>query len=129
MTEQSKKDINRFKILLSIIMFVTSIMIYWVGINFLRDQVFSNYFNPKKHLIVTQNSDTKEIYAWKDARGTTYTMEDADVRNFTWGTTALLLFVMIFVAVVYNASVDYYTKTVIKNEIRQKHLLPGMHWR
>ncbi|MFZ5647656.1 MAG: hypothetical protein ACOY30_08555 [Bacillota bacterium] len=122
MTEQSRRNIERFQVLLSIFVFTVSILVYWIGINFLRDEVFSHYYNPRKHLVVDQNPDTKEIYAWKDINGKTYTPEDAHVKNFTWGTTLLLLFVMIFAATVFSRAMDYYTRVVLQNEIRQRQL-------
>jgi hypothetical protein len=97
-------------------MFLVSILLYWLGLNYLKVEFFPQYFNPKKHVIVKQNPDTKEIYAWKDASGQVYTPEDAGVESFTWATTALLMFVMIFSITIYNLAIKYYTKMLLEKE-------------
>jgi len=120
-TKQSKKSIDRFVIWAGCLMFLVSIVIYWIGMNFIREEVFPHYFNPKKHLIVSQNPDTREIYSWKDLSGKIYTPEDNHVKNFTWGTTILLLFVMIITVFAYNIVVGYYTRIVLQRETMPKH--------
>ncbi|MBF7082962.1 hypothetical protein IT084_08235 [Desulfallas sp. Bu1-1] len=116
MTEISKEKLNKFSLALSCGIFVFSILLFWLGLNLLKSEIFPHYYNPSKHVIVKQNPDTKEIYAWKDAEGKVYTQEDAQVKNFTWGITALLLIIMIFGTTVYNLIIKYYTKILIEKE-------------
>jgi len=116
MTEQSREKLNKFGIWLSVATLIFSITLFWVGMSFLKAEVFPHYFNPQKHQIVQQNPDTKEIYAWKDASGTVYTPEDAQVKNFTWGITALLLFVMLSCTALYNKATKLYTGVLLAKE-------------
>ena len=127
MTRQSKKNIDRFVIWTGSLMFLVSIIIYWIGMNFIREEVFTHYFNPKEHIIVSQNQDTREIYSWKDLNGEVYTPEDSHVRNFTWGTTMLLLFVMGITFFVHSTVVGYYTRIVLHRETMPRHgYMPGV---
>ncbi len=121
MTAQSKQKLNKFSTGLLCVVFAASMMLFWFGLDFLRADVFTHYYSPGKHVIVNQNPDTQEIYSWKDKEGNIYTPEDAQVKNFTWGTTALLLLVMIFCAAAYSISIKYYTRLLLHNEPEQKY--------
>jgi len=92
MIEASNKNLG---VKLSFAVLVFSVLFFWVGMNFLKSEVFTHYYNPSKHVIVSQNHDTKELYSWKDVNGNVYTPEDPEVANFTWGSTGLLLVTML----------------------------------
>ncbi|SFG70372.1 hypothetical protein SAMN05660649_02427 [Desulfotomaculum arcticum] len=116
MTEQSRAKLNKFSVWLSVAALIFSIALFWAGMSFLKAEVFPHYFNPQKHQIVKQNPDTKEVYAWQDASGAVYTPEDTQVKNFTWGITALLLFVMLSGMALYNKATKYYTGVLLARE-------------
>ncbi|AET70157.1 hypothetical protein Desor_4753 [Desulfosporosinus orientis DSM 765] len=113
MTEISKKKLGKFSVKLSFAVLILSVLFFWGGLNFLRSEVFTHYYNPNKHVIVSQNQDTKEIYSWQDAQGNVYTPEDAQVNNFTWGSTGLLLLTMLLGIGVQRFGIKVYTKTLI----------------
>ncbi|AFQ45633.1 hypothetical protein [Desulfosporosinus meridiei] len=113
MTEISKKKLGKFSIKLSCAVLMLSVLFFWVGLNLLESEVFTHYYNPNKHVIVSQNQDTKELYSWKDARGNVYTPEDPQVANFTWGSTGLLLLTMLLGIAFQKVGIRVYTKTLI----------------
>lgn len=118
MTAQSKKKLSKVSAWLGAGAFTVSVLLFWLGIDFLKTEVFPHYYNAGKHVIVQQNPDTKEIYAWRDEIGRVFTQEDSQVKNFTWGITVLLLFVMAVCAASYNVSIKYYTKVLLESEYR-----------
>jgi len=95
MSKASKENLGNFNVKLSFAVLVLSVLFFWVGMNLLKSEVFTHYYNPGKHTIVSQNQDTKELYSWKDVNGNVYTPNDPQVANFTWGSTGLLLATML----------------------------------
>ena len=95
MTEMSKRKLGKLSVKVSCAVLVLSVFFFWVGLNLLKSEVFTHYYDPGKHIIVSQNQDTKELYSWKDINGIVYTPEDPQVANFTWGSTGLLLITML----------------------------------
>ena len=127
MTAQSQKKLSKFTVWLSIGAFAASILLFWLGLDLLKTEVFPHYYNAGKHVIVQQNPDTREGYGWKDSQGNTYTPEDSQVKNFTWGTTALILLVMAFGVGVYKVSVSYYTRVLLESDPgRREGCLPEL---
>ena len=126
MTAQSRKSLGKFSVQLSCGIFVLSILLYGLGLNFLKADVFTHYFNPAKHVIVKQNPDTQEIYSWKDSEGNVYTPADAQVNNFSWGTTALLMLIMGLGALSYNVIINSYSKVLLNKEPRMQQNIPRM---
>ncbi|GBF33274.1 hypothetical protein DCCM_2373 [Desulfocucumis palustris] len=126
MTAQSKVKLNKFSGWVAMAVLAASVVLLWSGLNVLKADVFTHYYNPAKHVIVDQNPDTKEVYAWKDQAGNVYTPEDSQVKNFTWGTTALLLVVMLFGVIAYNGSIKYYTKVLLNNEPQNHNYVPRL---
>lgn len=118
MTAQARKKLNKISLILSCGVFALSILLFWAGLDLLKTEVFPHYYNPEKHVIVQQNPDTKEIYAWKDDRGMVYTADDSQVKNFTWGTTALILLVMVFGSGVYSLAVKHATRLILESDSR-----------
>ncbi|MFZ5597458.1 MAG: hypothetical protein ACOY31_10665 [Bacillota bacterium] len=99
---KKKRKLEKISVMVSCVVFAASILLFWLGLDFLKVEVFPHYYNPQKHVIVSQNPDTKEIYSWSDKSGAIYTPEDSQVKNFTWGTTALLLILLFFGSFAYN---------------------------
>lgn len=126
MTKQSMDSLSKFGVWVSCGAFLLSVLLFWLGLSFIRAELFTHYFNPQKHVIVKQNPDTKEIYAWKDSSGNVYTPEDSQVKNFTWGTTALLLLVMIAGAAAHNLALKFYARMLREKEAAQHAYLPGL---
>lgn len=128
-SEQTLKSekLNKISIWLSCAFFAASMLLFWLGLDFLKAEVFPHYYNPSKHTIVSQNPDTKEIYQWKDSSENVYNNEDSDVSNFTWGTTVLLLIVMVFGAYGYSLAMNYSKKIILGNEQKtRENYLPGL---
>lgn len=116
MTEKSKEKVKYFSALVGCVIFIASILFYYVGVEVLKKDVFPHYYDSKRHIVVSQNPDSKEIYAWKDSNGNIYTQEDAQVKNFTWGITALLLLDMLLMTVLYGTIMNAYCKLVTRKE-------------
>ncbi|KUO73219.1 MAG: hypothetical protein APF81_13960 [Desulfosporosinus sp. BRH_c37] len=95
MIEASKENLGQSNVKMSFAVLVLSVLFFWVGMNLLKSDVFTHYYDPGKHVIVSQNNDTKELYSWQDVNGNVYTPEDQQVANFTWGSTGLLLLTML----------------------------------
>ncbi len=126
MTAQSKEKLNKFSVWVTVAVLAATVILLWEGLYVLRTDVFTHYYNPAKHTIVDQNPDTKEVYAWKDQAGNVYTPEDAQVKNFTWGTTALLLLVMLFGVFAYNGSIKCYTRMLLNSESQNRGYVPRL---
>jgi hypothetical protein len=110
------KKINKISVWLSGGFFVLSILLFWLGLGLLKTEVFPHYYNPSRHTIVSQNPDTKEIYQWKDSADNVYNNEDSDVKNFTWGTTVLLLFIMVCGSYGYSLSMNHCKKVMLGSD-------------
>jgi Ca2+/H+ antiporter len=124
MTAQSRESLSKFGVKISCGIFVLSILLYGLGLNFLKSDVFTHYYNPSKHVIVQQNPDTKEIYSWKDSEDNIYTASDSQVSNFSWGTTMLLMIIMVIGALAYNMAINSYTKVLLNREPRMRQTMP-----
>lgn len=118
MTAQVEKRFKKFSSIMIFVMFLGTALLFWLGINLLKIEVYPNYFDAERHVIISQNQDTEEIYAWKDAGGKVYTPDDAQMKNFAWGTTALILMLMILYAVTYNIIIRYYKKVLLESQSR-----------
>lgn len=121
-----KERLNKVSAWLSCGFFAASILLFWLGLDFLKTEAFPHYYNPQKHAIVQQNPDTKEIYAWKNAAGQVFTTEDKQVKNFTWGTTALLLLVMILGAYGHNSAMSYFIKILFDEPKTRDSYVPKL---
>lgn len=84
-----KNLLQRFSLQAAILIILLYALFFWTGINFLREDIFKHYFNPSRHLIISQNPNTFEILAWKDALGNVYTAGDIQVRLFPFAVCAL----------------------------------------
>lgn len=120
MTKGSREKLDKFSVIASCAVFVFCTLFFWGGLNFLKAGVFTHYYNQTRHEIVRQNPDTKEIYAWQDASGHQYTQENAQVKNFTWGITALLVLVMVLGTAMYNWTIKYYTRILEERELEPR---------
>ncbi|MFZ5632679.1 MAG: hypothetical protein ACOY40_07500 [Bacillota bacterium] len=114
------EKLKKISVWVSCVFFALSVLLFWLGLDFLKTGVFPHYYDAKRHTIVQQNPDTGEIYAWKDVTGQIYTPDDSQISNFTWGTTALLLLVMVFGAYGYNATMKHYSKMLLDGEAKAR---------
>ena len=117
MNRISKKKLGKISVKISCAVLVLSVLFFWVGLNLLKSEVFTHYYNPSKHVIVSQNQDTKELYSWKDVNGNLYTPEDPQVANFTWGSTGLLLITMLLGIGIQKAGINCTIILMTRNKI------------
>jgi len=99
---KSKSQVNKFSIKLSCSIFLLAMLLFSLGINILKTDVFTHYYNPNRHTVVEQDKDTMAIYAWKDAEGNVYTPNDPEVKYFPYGITALILLLLVMGALSHN---------------------------
>lgn len=108
--------IKKFSSSITVIIALLTMLTFWIGIDFMRESVYKNYYNPTRHAIVEQDQDSGEILAWKDALGHVYTPEDRDVRLFPYGIMFLLLLLMGVSAGVYTILVEHYAIMLLMQE-------------
>lgn len=106
--EKEREELKRFSRGIAIMVTVFALLGFWVGVDFMKESIFKNYFNPTRHVIVEQDPDTMEVYAWKDALGHVYTHDNPDVKNFPYGIMVLMLIVMGISMQAYNLMVEHY---------------------
>lgn len=100
--DDEKDLIRRFSFQAAILLISLYFIFFWVGLNFLREDIFKHYFNPSRHLIVEQNPNTFEILSWKDAIGNVFTPEDIQVKLFPFGILLLGVVEAVIFAGVYH---------------------------
>lgn len=99
--------------------FFIAAAVFWIALHYMDEQFFPHRFNPSRHVIVAQNPDTYELYAWKDAFGRVYTPDDPQVRCFPYAACGLLLFVLgLAVGVHYFLVQHYKMLLLLKSEHR-----------
>ncbi|AET69270.1 hypothetical protein Desor_3810 [Desulfosporosinus orientis DSM 765] len=99
---QEKKSQSKVNVKLCGFIFLIAILLFSLGINFLKTDVFTHYYNPDRHQIVEQDKDTMTIYAWKDSAGNIYTPSDSEVEYFPYGISALIIALLISGTVTYS---------------------------
>lgn len=102
------EKLKKFSASITIVIALLTLLTFWVGVDFMRESVYKNYFNPTRHMIVEQDQDSGAVLAWKDALGHVYTPEDRDVRLFPYGIMFLLLLLMGMAAGAYTLLVEHY---------------------
>lgn len=102
------EKLKKFSASITIVIALLTLLTFWVGVDFMRESVYKNYFNPTRHIIVEQDQDSGSVLAWKDALGHVYTQEDRDVRLFPYGIMFLLLLLMGMAAGAYTLLVEHY---------------------
>lgn len=108
LTDEEQEKVRKFNLAISIVIMFLSILMFWAGVDFLKEDVYKHYFNPTRHQIVEQDMDTGEILVWKDALGNVYTPEDHDVRLFPYGVMVLILLLMGISTGVYTIITEHY---------------------
>lgn len=103
-----KKELKRFSTMAATIVTVLTLLAFWGGLYVLRDDIFKNYYNPQRHIIIEQDPEIMEVYAWKDSNGHVYTRDDASVRYFPYRIMGLILLLMGFDSILYQLLVRFY---------------------
>jgi len=111
-----QQKIKKFSASITLVIAVLTLLTFWIGVDFMRESVYKNYFNPTRHVIVEQDQDSGVILAWKDALGNVYTPEDRDVRLFPYGIMFLLLLLMGMAAGAYTILVEHYAILLLMQE-------------
>lgn len=103
-----REKLKKFGASITIVIALLTLLTFWIGVDFMRESVYKNYFNPTRHVIIEQDQDSGAVLAWKDALGHVYTPEDRDVRLFPYGIMFLLLILMGMAAGAYTLLVEHY---------------------
>ena len=111
-----QQKIKKFSATITLVIAVLTLLTFWVGVDFMRESVYKNYYNPTRHVIVEQDQDSGVILAWKDALGNVYTPEDRDVRLFPYGIMFLILLLMGMAAGAYTILVEHYAILLLMQE-------------
>ncbi|BAF60441.1 hypothetical protein PTH_2260 [Pelotomaculum thermopropionicum SI] len=111
-----REKLNKFSTTIAVVITVFTLLAFWIGVDFMRESVYKNYFNPTRHVIIDQDQDSGEILPWKDALGHVYTPEDRDVRLFPYGIMFLLLLLMGVAAGAYKILVEHYAIILLMQE-------------
>ncbi|MHB1043805.1 MAG: hypothetical protein ACYC0Q_13345 [Eubacteriales bacterium] len=110
------EKLKKFSSTITIVIAVLTLLAFWIGVDFLRENVYKNYFNPTRHVIIEQDQDSGVVLAWKDALGHVYTPEDKDVRLFPYGIMFMLLLSMGFAAGAYTILTEHYAMMLMMQE-------------
>lgn len=113
---EKQEKIKKFSTSIMLVVMVLTLLTFWIGVDFMRESVYKNYFNPTRHVIVEQDQDSGEVLAWKDALGHVYTPEDRDVRLFPYGIMMLLLISMGMAAGAHKLLVEHYAMMLVMQE-------------
>lgn len=108
LNQDEKKKLKTLSKLVAVAVAVFAFLVFWAGVNCLRESLFKNYFNPSRHIIVEQDPDTMEIYTWADVSGKLYDKNNRDVQLFPYGVMLLLLLVLGLAMESYNLLVEHY---------------------
>lgn len=102
LTKGDQGRVKRYCATVGYFIAVLALLGFLVGMRFLEEDVFKNYFNPARHIIVEQDPDTEEIYVWKDALENVYSPDNLDVKLFPYGVMILLLVLILVSTNGYN---------------------------
>ncbi|MQL51324.1 hypothetical protein GFC01_03410 [Desulfofundulus thermobenzoicus] len=120
LSEEDRARVKKFAAGVTVVIALLSVLIFWIGVDFLRESVYKHYFNPSRHVIVEQDPDTMEIYAWKDALGNVYNANDPDVKHFPYGVMVLILLILGGAVQSYNLLVEHYAvMLVVRSRVLQ----------
>lgn len=117
LNEADRRKLSRFSTAVTVTITILTLLSFWAGVDYLRENVFKHYFNPSRHIIVEQDPDTMEIYTWKDALGNVYDTNDPDVKRFPYGVMFLILLVLGVATQSYSLLVEHYViMLIVKNQ-------------
>jgi len=111
---EREAKLRQFNVLATIVVAVVTLFVFWTGLYVLQHDVFKDYYNPERHVIVQQDPETLEVYAWRDSAGHVFTRDSATVRLFPYGIMTLLLLLMGFSSWLYNLLVRTYTARLLR---------------
>lgn len=113
LNEQQK--MRKFSWRAALIITFLALLGFFAGIGFLKESALKHNFNPSRHIIVEQDPDTLEIYAWKDAVGNVYTPDDIHVKLFPYAVTVLVLIIMGISLGTYHLLKEHYLAMLLLN--------------
>lgn len=122
----TREKLKKFSASITLAIAILALLTFWFGVDFMRESVYKNYFNPTRHMIIEQDQDSGEVLAWKDALGHVYTPEDQDVRLFPYGIMFLLLLLMGMSAGAYTILVEHYAIMLLMQESAPRFNLERM---
>ncbi|RPF49876.1 hypothetical protein EDD75_0702 [Thermodesulfitimonas autotrophica] len=111
---EKEAKLRQFNILATTVVAVVTLLAFWAGLYVLQHDVFKDYYNPERHVIVQQDPETLEVYAWRDSAGHVFTRDSATVRLFPYGIMTLLLLLMGFSSWLYNLLMRTYTARLVR---------------
>lgn len=111
---EKEAKLRQFNVLATIVVAVVTAFVFWTGLYVLQHDVFKDYYNPERHVIVQQDPETLEVYAWRDSAGHVFTRDSATVRLFPYGIMTLLLLLMGFSSWLYNLLIRTYTARLLR---------------
>lgn len=111
---EKKNKLRQFKTLTAVFVALVTLATFWMGLYVLQHDVFKDYYNPQRHVILQQDPETLEVYAWKDSAGHVFTRDSATVRLFPYGIMTLLLLLMGFSSWMYNLLTQAYIARLVQ---------------
>lgn len=94
LNDEELAAIERYKRKVSWLLAALALIAFFMGLQYLDERLFYHRFSISRHVIIEQNPDTYEIYAWRDVFGRVYTPADPHVRYFPFAASALVLFLL-----------------------------------
>ena len=113
LNSEEKERLQRFSLQAVLLLISLYVLSFWAGLDFLRDSVFKHNFNPSRHVIVSMNPDTFEIFAWRDALGNVYTPDDIQVKLFPFAVCLLAAAEAIVFAGIYYLLKGHYAAMIL----------------
>lgn len=111
---ESRQKLQQYGAVAATIVAVITLLAFWAGLYFLKNEVFKDYYNPARHVIVQQDPETLEVYSWKDSANHVFTRDSASVRLFPYGMMALILLLIGFSYGVYNYLTQFYAARLVR---------------
>ncbi|MDI6632409.1 MAG: hypothetical protein AB1507_07985 [Bacillota bacterium] len=122
---EQRRKLKQFSTLATAIVAVATLLAFWAGLYLLQHDVFKNYYNPDRHVILQQDPETLEVYAWKDAAGRVFTRDSATVRLFPYGVMVLILLLLGFGSALYNFLTQAYASRLLRGVVPEAPLAAG----
>ncbi|MEW6448522.1 MAG: hypothetical protein AB1426_10615 [Bacillota bacterium] len=114
---ESERKLQQYGAVTATVVAVVTLLAFWAGIYFLKNEVFKDYYNPARHVIVQQDPETLEVYSWKDSANHLFTRDSASVRLFPYGVMVLILLLIGFSYGVYNYLTQFYAARIVREAV------------